>query len=97
MFPNLNDCNYFKKSKIDYDGKEEAVMIYRLKSNPDYTFLFRCPKCGASNEFSGELVIKKVKEDKKNKEYILLSCRKCSTEFRIEKLKAAGVGRKKSA
>jgi transcription elongation factor Elf1 len=97
MLPDLKDCNFFKKSHIDYNGKEEKVMIYRLASSPDYTFLFRCPNCGKNNEFDSALNLKKLREDGKNKEYIIFDCKSCGSGFRIEKLKAAGVRGKKSA
>lgn len=98
MLPDLNNCNYFKKSHIDYEGKDERVMIYRLKTSQDYTFLFKCPKCGKDNEFDDELKVRKARVDGKNKEYFFFGCKSCGTEFTIERLKAAGMkGRKPKA
>lgn len=97
MLPNLSDCNYFKKSHITYGEKDEGVMIYRLKSSEDYTFLFTCPKCRKKNEFSGALDIRKMKMDSKKKESIFFGCPSCGSEFYIDKIKVAGMRGKKAA
>ncbi len=95
MLPDLKDCNYFRKSHINYNGKEGEIVIYRLATSPTYTFVFSCLKCGKKNDFQGEMVIKKTKEGGKNKEYVLFDCKNCAEPFELQKLKAAGVkGRK---
>ncbi|MGC8516624.1 MAG: hypothetical protein ACP5MT_01885 [Candidatus Acidifodinimicrobium sp.] len=93
--PNLEDCDYFKKSTVNYDGKESRVLIYKLKTSRDYTFRFLCPKCGFENKFDSDLSTVKKKESGKNKEYISVKCKKCGTEYFIEKFKVAVRGLKK--
>jgi transcription elongation factor Elf1 len=85
--PDLNDCSFFKKSIITADNKIERVIIYRLKTDPTFTFDFTCPVCGFKNAFSGKKEIRNIRENGKNKNYIIFSCKKCSTEFKIEQFK----------
>ena len=86
--PDLNDCSFFKKSTIAAGDRTERVMIYRLKTDPIFTFEFTCPSCGLKNALKAEMNLKKLRENGKNKEYIVFSCAKCSNEFKIEKFKA---------
>ncbi len=85
--PKLEDCDYFKKSTINYNGESSRVFIYKLKSSKSYTFRFACPSCGFNNNFNSDLAIVKKKENGKNKEYIPIKCSKCGTEYLIEKFK----------
>ncbi len=93
--PNLNDCDYFKKGKINYGTRTESVMIFKLKGKKDYHFIFSCPKCGSKNEYDGQFVLKKMKnEEGKKADFITFSCVKCNEEFALEKFKVSGIRKK---
>ncbi len=81
-------CNFIKKSSILSDGKTEKILIYRLVDSPEFHFTFKCPACGADNDFKSELASKKMRVDGKNKELYFFNCQKCHSEFTVEKLKA---------
>ncbi len=91
--PDLNNCEFFKKTTLFAGEKTEKAFIFKLKNDPQYTFLFNCPKCGAKNEFGSELNIKEVKENGKKKKYITFNCKKCAAEFMTEKFKVKKVGK----
>jgi predicted nucleic-acid-binding Zn-ribbon protein len=87
MLPDLNNCNFFKKTAVSYGDKTEKTFIFKLKPDADYTFVFDCPKCSGKNEFKGQLVMKEIKEDGKKKKYITFECKKCGCAFTVEKFK----------
>ena len=91
--PDLNNCEFFKKSALSVGGKSEKAFIFKLRNDPQYTFLFTCPKCGAKNEFRSEFNLKEVKEGGKKKMYITFNCKKCATEFLTEKFKVKKAGK----
>ncbi len=85
--PDLNNCEFFKKTTLFSGNKNEKAFIFKLKDDPQYTFLFSCPNCGDKNEFGGALNLKEVKEKGKKINYITFNCKKCSAEFLTEKFK----------
>ena len=96
MLPVITDCNYFKRSLLTFDNKTEYALIFNLKKEENYNFVFRCPKCGHNNEYKELLNVKKVRENGKNKEIISFYCKKCNNEYRLEKQKKMmGLGKSK--
>ncbi|MCL5101500.1 MAG: hypothetical protein M1348_02735 [Candidatus Parvarchaeota archaeon] len=91
MLPNLMDCDFFKKATLFDGAKSEKAFIFKLKSEPNYTFMFTCPKCSSKNEFRGELNFKEEKVDKKKIKFIAFNCKKCNSEFTVEKFKTKPV------
>ncbi len=91
--PDLNNCDFFKKATLFSGEKNEKVFIFKLRLDAQYTFFFTCPKCGDKNEFKGELNMKEVKAGGKKKGYITFKCKKCATEFMIEKFKVRKPGK----
>jgi transcription elongation factor Elf1 len=97
MLPDLNNCDFFKKATLFSGAKSEKAFIFKLKSDGDYTFMFTCPGCGSKNEFKEQMAIKEVKEAGKKKNYVAFKCKKCATEFMVEKFKVKQLGKKKSS
>ncbi|MCW1301834.1 MAG: hypothetical protein OH316_01735 [Candidatus Parvarchaeota archaeon] len=93
--PKLEECDYFKSSQISYEGRIERVIIYKLKTNGDYTFRFTCPRCGHANRFNSSLNLIKKKEEGKSRDYISFRCEECGTDYLVEKFKIAAKGLKK--
>ena len=87
MLPAITDCNYFKRSSLVFDNKKEPAFIFNLKNEAEYNFIFKCPKCGSSNEYQEQLSVKKIRESGKNKEIIIFYCRNCDNGYRLEKQK----------
>ena len=91
--PDLNNCDFFKKATLFSGEKNENVFIFKLKSDAQYTFLFTCPKCGDKNESKSGLDMKEAKTGGKKTRYIVFNCKKCATEFMIEKFKVRKPGK----
>ncbi len=87
MIYDVHDLNFIKKSFIIYEGKTERILIYRKAGESSFHYEFTCPKCGYKTDYLGMLESKKIKEGGKNKEYYIVKCQKCGTDFRVEKLK----------
>ncbi len=87
MLPDLNNCDFFKKTTLFDGGKSEKAFIFKLKSDTDYSFVFTCPKCGVQNDFKDQLVLKEIKNGRKKQKYIAFNCKKCSAGFMAEKFK----------
>ncbi len=96
MLPSIIDCNFFKRASLMFDDKKESALIFNLKDENEYNFVFKCPKCGSSNEFKEQLNVKKIRENGKNKEFIVFYCKKCKNEYHLEKQKRMmGLGKTK--
>ncbi len=92
-FPNISDCDYFKKGSITAGSNSSTVLIYKLKGKEDYTFIFKCPACGKENNYLSKLDIQKLKDpvDKKKKEYIVFRCEHCGQTYNLERFKVQGM------
>ncbi|EFD92621.1 MAG: hypothetical protein BJBARM5_0673 [Candidatus Parvarchaeum acidophilus ARMAN-5] len=83
----INKINFIKKSFITFDENTEKIMIYRENGDPNFHFVFDCPKCKKHNDFGGELKLDKVKIEKKMKEVYIFNCKNCGNQYFVERLK----------